>query len=73
MPCKEMMYNGDGELIDAAPFMFNVELDELEKYCNVKLTIKPVDPCVVITREYTDINNEPVDFVRLKSTKQTFL
>ncbi len=72
MPCKEMMYNGDGELIDAAPFMFNVELDELEQYCNVKLTLKPVDPCVVMTREYFDIKGERAGFERVKEYSFNF-
>lgn len=72
MPCKEMMYNKNGEAIDAAPFMFNVELDELEKYCNVKLTLKPVDPCVVITREYFDIKGEKAGFERVKEYSFNF-
>ena len=57
MPFKETMYNKQGEEIDTAPFIFNVELDELETYNNAKLVLKPLDPCVVITREHFDLNN----------------
>lgn len=57
MPFKETMYNKQGEEIDTAPFIFNIELDELETYNNAKLVLKPLDPCVVITREHFDLNN----------------
>lgn len=58
MPFKETMFNKFGVEIDSAPFIFNVELDELESLNNVKLTIKPLDPCVVIFRTYFDINDK---------------
>ena len=75
MPFKENMFNKQGEEIDSCPFVFNVDLDELEQYNNVKLTIKPVDPCVVITRNYYEFDEseiDPHDFVRVESYDADF-
>ena len=58
MPFKETMYNFKGDEIDATPFVFGVDLDELEELNNVKLTIKPLDERVLIARDYYDINNK---------------
>lgn len=68
MPFKETMYNKQGEVIDACPFKFEVSLDELEKYNNARLIIKPLDPCVIITRDYfewSEAEINPQDFKRV--------
>ncbi len=66
------MFDKNGELIDSCPFVFNVNLDELKTYYNVKLTVKPLDPCIVITREYTDFNNAPAGFERVCNYESDF-
>ena len=75
MPYKDAMYNNQGEEIDAAPFIFNVELDELETLNNVKLMLKPLDPCVVITRYYYEHDEseiDPYNFERVKRYETNF-
>lgn len=75
MPFKQVMYNKHGEEIDAAPFILNVELDELETLNNVKLILKPLDPCVVITRYYYEHDEseiDPHDFERVKRYETNF-
>lgn len=75
LPFKEKMLNKKGEEIDACPFIFNVELDELETYNNVKLILKPLDPCVVITRQYYERSEDEIDphkFERVKAYTSNF-
>ena len=61
MPFKETMYDKNGEVIGACPFKFEVNLDELEEYHNARLIIKPLDPCVVITRDYFEMSEAEID------------
>lgn len=75
VPFIEKMFDKQGNLIDTAPFVFNVELDELESFHNVKLTIKPLDPCVVITRQYFERSVDEIDpheFVRGENYNANF-
>jgi hypothetical protein len=70
------MYDKQGNVIDSCPFIFNVELDELEAFNNVKLNLKPLDPCVVITRQYYEFDEseitDPYDFERLEVYENNF-
>ena len=66
------MYNARGIEIDCAPFIFNVELDELETLNNAKLTIKPVDPSILIARDYFDEHNKHVGADRLEVYESNF-
>lgn len=75
MPFKEMMYDKFGKKIDACPFIFEVELDEVETYNNVKIAIKPLDHCVVITRHYYEFDEseiDPQDYIRVKAYDSNF-
>ena len=72
MPFKETMLNQYGDEIACAPFVFNVELDELEEHDNVKLTIKPLDPTVAIYRDYFDIKGEQIDARKLEAYESNF-
>ena len=68
LPYKYTMYNKQGEIIHACPFKFEVELDEIEKFNNVRLILKPLDPSVVITRHYylyDESEIDPNDFERI--------
>ena len=70
VPFKENMFDKHGNEIDSCPFIFEVELDELETYNNVKLNIKPLDPCVVLTRHYYEFDEseiDPQDYKRVTS------
>ena len=70
MPFKQTMYDKDGKIIDSCPFIFEVELDELETFNNAKLNLKPLDSRVVITRQYYEFDEselkDPYDFERLE-------
>jgi len=76
LPFKQTMYDKQGNVIDSCPFIFNVELDELEAFNNVKLNLKPLDPCVVITRQYYEFDEseitDPYDFERLEVYENNF-
>ena len=76
LPYKYTMYNKQGEIIHSCPFIFNVELDELEKFYNVKLILKPLDPSVVITRYYYEYDEseitDPYDFERVPAYESNF-
>ena len=72
MPIKETMLNKYGDEIACAPFIFGVDLDELEEHNNVRLTIKPLDPSVVVYRDYFDINNKHVGANRLEEYETNF-
>ena len=72
MPFKETMYNFKGIEIDTTPFVFGVELDELEEHNNAKLTIKPLDNRVLIARDYYDINNNYVGADRCENYGANF-
>lgn len=61
MPFKEVIYDREGKKIDTLPFIFNVELDELEKHNNIKLEIKPIDPDVVIARYHYETDQTHID------------
>jgi len=52
LPCKQTLVNNKGEIITACPFKFTVIIDEVEQYNNVQLVLQPLDPHVVIQREY---------------------
>lgn len=69
MPCKQEIYDKNGEVIEALPFKFEVNLDELEAFHNARILVKPVDPDVVIARYHyeTDPNEiDPHDFERVE-------
>ena len=61
MPFKEVIYDREGKVIDTLPFIFNVELDELETFNNAKLEIKPLDPDVVIARYHYEKDEKEID------------
>ena len=68
MPFKQDIYDKEGNKIDALPFKFEVNLDELETCYNARIQVKPLDPCVVIARYYYEKDeNEinPHDFKRI--------
>ena len=69
MPFKEEIYNADGEVIEALPFKFDVNLDELEAYHNARIIVKPLDPRVVIASYYYEKDEkeiDPYDFKRIE-------
>ena len=69
MPCKQEIYDKNGEVIEALPLKFEVNLDELEAFHNARILVKPVDPDVVIARYHyeTDPNEiDPHDFERVE-------
>ena len=76
MPFKETMYNKQGEIIDACPFIFNIDLEDLETHYCATLLIKPLDPCVIITSKYYEFSETETDFSsgfdRIKSFDTTF-
>ena len=75
LPYKYTMLNKQGEIIHACPFIFSVELDELEKFYNAKLILKPFDPSVVITRQYYEFDEseiDPQDFERIPAYQNDF-
>ena len=75
LPFKYTMYNKQGEIIHACPFKFEVELDELEKFYNVKLILRPLDPSVVITRHYYEHDESEIDphaFERIPAYQNDF-
>ena len=75
MPYKQTIYNANGEVIDACPFIFKIDLDDLEELNNARLILKPLDPCVVITLDYYETNEDeidPAEFQRLKDFKIDF-
>lgn len=72
MRFEQTMYNFKGDEIDATPFVFGVELDELEELNNVKLTIKPLDNRVLIARDYFDDNDKHVHADRCEQFESNF-
>ena len=69
MPFKQDIYDKEGNKIDALPFKFEVNLDELETHHNARILVKPLDPCVVIARYYYEHDEseiDPHDFDRLE-------
>lgn len=72
MPFKETMLNKYGDEIACAPFIFGVDLDDLETHYCARLTIKPLDPAVVVYRDYFDINNKYVSSNRLEEYETNF-
>jgi len=61
VPIKETIFNGETKEIDTLPFKFEVNLDEIDKFYNVRLIIRPLDPDVVIARDYYDANNKHIE------------
>ena len=75
MPFKQEIYDKYGNVIDACPFIFGVDLDELETNNCATLTLKPLDPCVVIARYYYERNEseiDPHDFDRVEKFTTPF-
>lgn len=69
MPCKQEIYDRNGEVIEALPFKFDINLDELEAHHNARILVKPVDPDVVIARYYYEWDKseiDPHDFERVE-------
>jgi len=69
VPFKEEIYNANGDVIEALPFKFEVNLDELDTCNNARIIVKPLDPRVVIASYYyehdeSEIN--PHDFKRIE-------
>ena len=65
MPFKDRIFNKNGEELEVCPFIFEVNLDDLENFNNVQLICRPVDPGVVIGRDYFDSNNKHVETHRI--------
>ena len=61
MPFKQDIYDREGNKIDALPFKFEVNLDELESHHNARILVKPLDPCVVIARYYYERDPNEID------------
>ena len=65
VPIKEKMFDKEGKMIDSCLFKFEVNLDELEKFNNARLFLKPLDPYISIERYYFEANEgtlDPYDF-----------
>ena len=75
MPIKEKMFDKEGKLIDSCLFKFEVNLDELEKFNNAKLILKPLDPSIKIVRYYFKADKgtlDPYDVERVDSYESNF-
>ena len=69
MPFKQEIYDKNGDVIDSLPFKFEVNLDELDKFHNARILVKPLDPAVVIASYYYEWQEDeidPQDFKRIK-------
>lgn len=70
---KQRMYNHTGEEIDSTPFVFGVDLDELDSKSIAKLNIKPFDNRVLIARDYYDMQGKYVESDRCECFETPFL
>lgn len=61
MPFKQKIFDKYGNKIDSLPFKFEVNLDELDKFHNARILVKPLDPCVVVARYYYKQDESEID------------
>ena len=61
MPFKQEIYDREGNEVDALPFKFEVNLDELEAHHNARILVRPLDDDVVIARYYYERDPNEID------------